>query len=91
LNCEYFDNIVGISQSKFLNFVEELEKNNKQNDHSKFSLKDKMLLTLIRLRCCLSYRFLSWLFGISISSVAKYIQETLEIIHKVDIIIFYFF
>ena len=64
--------------------MEELENNNKANEKSKISFKDKMLLTFIRLRCCLSYRFLSWLFEVSISSVAKYIQETLEIIHRVQ-------
>jgi len=40
-------------------------------------------LTLLRLRQALSYRLLSWIFGVSISSVKRYIDNILPLLHDV--------
>jgi hypothetical protein len=79
---EYFTDIVGLSQKNFCDLVDALKKITPKS-RSKFELKSKLLLTFVRLKQCLNYRVLSWIFGISISTVHNYLTECLPLIHQV--------
>jgi hypothetical protein len=68
--------------SSLLHSLSVMEKKGTRGPPKKFNLQMRLVLCLIYLKCGLSFRFLSWMFNISLDTVHYYILEVIDLLYN---------
>jgi hypothetical protein len=89
LKSYQFQTLIGISESNFWKLFETLQNNSKLSQlKNVFSPPMQLIVTLLWLRQGISFLFLAWVFGVSVSSISRYVGNAVEWLYEtmVDLI-----